>query len=155
VKAYHDENVITTALDEGKVSLLTQLKNESVEYTLQPGQEAFYSKNSSAIEIQRIAKGQNSLWKEKKIKFKDTPLFEVIKVLERWYNVKFVVMDQGLSEYTYTITFHNEPLQNVLTGLQKITPIKYQINNGIVEVRKMEIRKKGTRNFIIKRVNAK
>jgi hypothetical protein len=64
-------------------------------------------------------------------------------------------MDQGLSAYTYTITFRNEPLQNVLTGLEKITPIKYQINNGIVEVRKLEIRKKSTRNFIIKRVNAK
>ncbi len=154
VKAYHDERVITTTLDEGKVSLLTQLKNESVEYTLQPGQEAFYSKNSSAIEIQRTAKGQNSLWKEKKIKFKDTPLFEVIKVLERWYNVKFIVKDQGLSTYTYTIAFQNESLQNVLTGLEKITPIKYQINDGTVEVRRVEIRRKASKNFIIKRVNS-
>jgi ferric-dicitrate binding protein FerR (iron transport regulator) len=148
IKAYQDEKVITTTLDEGKVSLLIQQKNEPVEYTLQPGQEAFYSKTTSAVDIVKSAIGQNSSWKEKRITFKDTPLLEVIKVLERWYNVEFIIMDQRLSAYTYTITFHNEPLQNVLAGLEKITPLKYQINNGKVEIRKRVIKK-----FIIKRVN--
>lgn len=146
IKAYREEKVITTTLDEGKISLLAQQNNGPVEYALAPGQQAFYSKNTSAIEIRKIAIGQNSSWKEKKIKFKDTPLMEVIKVLERWYNVKFIVIDKGLSTYTYTITFRNESLQNVLIGLEKITPIKYQINNGTVEIRKKAIKK-----IIIKR----
>jgi ferric-dicitrate binding protein FerR (iron transport regulator) len=149
VKAYNDENTITTTLDDGKVSLITQQKKEPKEYTLQPGHEAFYSKNSSAIEIKETAIGLNSKWKQKELTFKDTPLFEVAKILERWYNVKFIVMDQGLFAYTYTITFYNEPLQNVLIGLEKITPIRCQINNGTVEIRKRVIKK-----FIIKRVNS-
>lgn len=148
VKAYRDEKVITTTLDEGKVSLLTNQNNEDVEYSLKSGQQAFYSKATSDINIQKSEIGQNSNWKAKKLIFKDTPLLEVVKVLERWYNVKFIIMDQGLSTYTYTINFKNEPLQNVLIGLEKITPIKYQINNGIVE-----IKKRVTNKVIIKRVN--
>jgi transmembrane sensor len=146
VKAYHDENVITTTLDEGKISLLAQQNNGPVEYTLAPGQQAFYSKTTAAINIIKSTIGQNSNWKAKKLIFKDTPLLEVVKVLERWYNVKFIVMDQGLSTYTYTISFKNEPLQNVLTGLEKITPIRYQLKNNTVE-----ISKRVTKKFIIKR----
>lgn len=141
IKAYCDDKLITTTLDEGKVSLFTYPNNENIEYILKPGQQAIYSKSTSKLEIQKTAKGQNSNWKEKNLTFKDTPLLDVIKVLERWYNVRFIIMDQGLSTYTYTITFHNEPLQNVLTGLEKITPIKYQMKNGTVEIRKRSIKK--------------
>ncbi len=149
VKAYHDENVITTTLDKGKISLLTRQENGPMEYGLLPGQQAAYSKITSAVDVVKSAIGQNSSWKEKKLIFKDTPLPEVIKVLERWYNMKFIIMDQRLLTYTYTITFQNESLQNVLSELEKITPIKYQINNGIVEIKKRVINK-----VIIKRVNS-
>jgi ferric-dicitrate binding protein FerR (iron transport regulator) len=141
VKAYHDEKLITTTLDEGKISLLTKQKNEPVEYALLPGQEAYYSKTSSDITVVKSEVGQNSSWKEKKLTFNNTPFLEVVKTLERWYNVKFIIMDQKLSTYTYTITFRNEPLQNVLFGLEKITPISYQIKNGTVEIRKKNFKK--------------
>lgn len=136
VKAYRDEKLITTTLDEGKISLLTKQKNELVEYTLLPGQEASYSKANSDISVVKSVVDHNSSWKEKNIIFENTPLLEVVKTIERWYNVKCVIMDQRLSDYTYTITFRNEPLQNVLSELEKITPIRYQIKNGVVEIRK-------------------
>jgi len=141
VKAYQDEKVITTTLDEGKISLLTKQKDEPLEYTLLPGHQALYSKTTSAIDVVKSAIGQNSSWKEKKLTFKDTPLLDVVRTLERRYNVKVVITDQGLLAYTYTINFHNESLQNVLSGLEKITPIRCQLKNGTVEIRK-EIYKK-------------
>jgi len=139
VKAYHDEKLITTTLDEGKISLLTKQKNGPVEYALLPGQEAYYSKTSSDITVVKSETGQNSSWKEKKIIFKNTSMLNVVKTLERWYNVKIIINDQGLSAYTYTITFRNEPLQNVLFGLEKITPIRCQMKNGTVEIRKKNL----------------
>lgn len=134
VKAYNDEKLITTTLDEGKISLLTKQKNEPVEYALLPGQEAFYSKTNSDITVVKSVVDQNSSWKEKKLTFKNTPFLDVVKTLERWYNVKFIIMDQKLSRYTYTITFRNEPLQNVLFAMEKITPIRCHLNNGSVEI---------------------
>lgn len=136
VKAYEDEKLITTTLDEGKVSLLTNQSNEPVEYALLPGQEAFYSKISSDITIVKSEVGQNSSWKEKKIIFKNTSLLDVVKTLERWYNVKFIIKNQRLTNYTYTITFRNEPLQNVLFAMEKITPIRCKVKNGTVEITK-------------------
>ena len=142
VKAYHEDKLITTTLDEGRISLLAEQKNEPVEYILLPGQEAFYSKTSSDITVVKSEAGQNSSWKEKKIIFKNTSLLDVVKTLERWYNVKFIIMDQRLSNYTYTITFRNEPLQNVLLGLERITPIRCQVKNGIVQISKKNYQKK-------------
>ena len=141
VKAYEDEKLITTTLDEGKVSLLTKQKNEPVEYALLPGQEAFYSKTSSDITVVKSEVGQNSSWKVKNIIFKNTSLLDVVKTLGRWYNVKFMIMDQRLTKYTYTITFRNEPLKNVLFAMEKITPIRCKLKNGTVEITKKNYQK--------------
>ena len=34
------------------------------------------------------------MWKDNVISFKDTPLTEVVKVLNRWYNVNFKIEDE-------------------------------------------------------------
>ncbi|NJK97852.1 MAG: DUF4974 domain-containing protein [Bacteroidales bacterium] len=111
VKAYGNEPTMTTNLDEGNVSLLTIQQNIEVEHKLIPGQQASFSKNNSKIRIASSAIGKNSQWKDNKIIFKNTHLNEVIKILERWYNVKFELADPAIANYTYTISFNNEPLQ--------------------------------------------
>jgi len=136
VKAFKDENMITTTLDEGKICLVAQQKGKPVEYKIQPGQQASYLKAGLKVSIFPSTIGQNSSWKENKLTFKDTPLQEVVKVLERWYNVKFEINDPTISHYTYTISFHNEPLQNVLFGLEKLTPVRCQLKNGKVQIKK-------------------
>ena len=44
------------------------------------------------------------MWKDNVISFKDTPLTEVVKVLNRWYNVNFKIEDEQASKYVYTLT---------------------------------------------------
>ncbi|MDP4208333.1 MAG: DUF4974 domain-containing protein [Bacteroidota bacterium] len=137
VKAYNDENNITTTLDEGKVSLLLK-HGTKPEYILKPSQQAIYSKGNGQVSIMSSVNGQNSTWKENKIVFNDTPLPEVIKILERWYNVKFATPNPKLPLFKYTISFKNETLQNVLFGLEQITPVHFEMKNGIVEIRKKD-----------------
>jgi len=132
VKAYKDENKVTTALDEGKVSLFLQQNENQVEYILKPGQQASFARNTGKISIVSCIPGQNSNWKENKLIFKDTPFPEVIRVLERWYNVKFISSNAKFPGYSYTITFNNESIQNVLLGLERITPVGFKLKDGKV-----------------------
>jgi transmembrane sensor len=131
VKAYSDENTVTTTLDEGKVSLIGDAGDEAA---LLPGQQARFSSTSKHLTISKTADVIYSNWKSYKLTFKDTPMPEVIKTLERWYNVKINVTDQAILKYTYTIEFNNENIKNVLSDLQKITPIQCTFRNSIIDI---------------------
>jgi ferric-dicitrate binding protein FerR (iron transport regulator) len=132
VKAYKDENTVTTTLDEGKVSLIGESSQE--EATLLPGQRALYSNTNKQLTISKTSDVIYSNWKTYKITFKDTPMSEVVKTLERWYNVKINIADPAILKYTYTIEFNNENIKNVLSDLQKITPIQCTFRKNIIDI---------------------
>ena len=54
------------------------------------------------------------------ISFKDTPLAEVVKVLNRWYNVNFKIEDEQASKYVYTLTSDNTILEKVFRIWKKL-----------------------------------
>ena len=72
------------------------------------------------------------MWTDNVFSFKDTPLAEVVKVLNRWYNVNFKIEDEQASKYVYTLTSDNTILEKVLQDLEKIAPVKFEYD----EVRK-------------------
>jgi hypothetical protein len=61
-------------------------------------------------------------------------LKEVIKVLNRWYNVPFVVDDPRAHTYSYTFTSENTLLEKVLHDLEKIAPVCFTHKNDTVRV---------------------
>ena len=134
VRAYRESKEITAILDEGKISMITSNKGKLVEYNLNPGQKASYLKQTSKVLFSKAENGQNSNWKHNQLVFKDTPLTEVLKILERWYNVKMIIVNREIESYSYTAKFDNESLQNVLAGLEKITPIRCVVKSGNVEI---------------------
>ena len=60
------------------------------------------------------------MWKDNVISFKDTPLAEVVKVLNRWYNVNFKIEDEQASKYVYTLTSDNTILEKVFRIWKKL-----------------------------------
>jgi len=136
VKSYSGDSTITTTLDNGKITLIADSSGIKRDIILLPGQEAIYSRNNNSVKVLKSEIGQNSTWKNNKLSFRNTPLNEMILTLERWYNVKFVIDDPSIKIYTYTIQFENEKLQVVLDDLEKITPVKCSLINGIVYMTK-------------------
>ncbi|MEG1586906.1 MAG: DUF4974 domain-containing protein [Bacteroidales bacterium] len=125
VTAYENDNLITSTLEEGKISLSAGLKKKT-KYTLIPGETAVYSKDDGSCRIERQSQYQNSsAWKTNQLQFNNTPLPEILKILERRYNVDFEVMDEDLAGYTYTFTSHDETVEEILSGMKAITPIDY------------------------------
>lgn len=135
VKAYSNENSITATLDEGKISLLTNKNNKQSESILNPMEQATFSKESAEIAVKPVVVGQNSSWKNNELSFNDTPFLDVIRILERWYNVNVTIADKELATYTYTLNYGSESLTNVLTAMARITPIKYSMKNGAIVIK--------------------
>jgi ferric-dicitrate binding protein FerR (iron transport regulator) len=133
VAAYPDEDFIRVSLDEGRINMISAAKKNNY---LNPGEKIIYNKHTDSCTIIRAADTQSvSLWKNDVITFRDASLQEVIKVLNRWYNVPFVVDDPRAHTYSYTFTSENTLLEKVLLDLEKIAPVRFIHDNDTVRVR--------------------
>lgn len=135
IKAYDNDSQITTTLDEGQVFLELKENQEGDSFILKPGQQAQFTKLNAELKIFSSEIGQNSSWKNNELLFSNTPIQEVVKILERWYNIEFE-LEKDLPEYSYTVGFNNEKLEDVLFGLERITPINCELKNGKVIITK-------------------
>ena len=104
---------------------------------LKPGDKATYNRKTGLCKISRPENiEQNSAWKQNQIIFNNTPLSEVIETLSRWYNVEFTVVDSSALYYNYTLTSTNQELQIILKDLEKITPIQFTEEEGIIKIKR-------------------
>jgi len=55
--------------------------------------------------------------------FRNEPMENVVKKMNRWYNVNIVIKDNRLKDYNYTATFSDEKLDEVLKIFQHTSPI--------------------------------
>lgn len=75
-----------------------------------------------------------TMWVKNKLAFDETGFDDMIAALERWYNVSIVVKNKTLSAGTYTVTFENKTLDQVLEGLQFSAHFQYQVKESVVTI---------------------
>jgi ferric-dicitrate binding protein FerR (iron transport regulator) len=131
VNSYRENDKIRVVLDDGKVAFRTQQHS----YAMLPGQQLVYDKVTGAITLQNLMHPSNlSLWKNRVIYFYDTPLAEVMSVLERQFNVTFNLQSADALKYSYTLTTKHATLERVLNELQKIAPVKFSVMEDQIQV---------------------
>lgn len=132
VAAYPEEAYIYVSLDEGKINMISAAKKNNY---LNSGERLIYDKYTDSCTIIKAADTKSvSLWKNEVITFKNASLQEVIKSLNRWYDVPFVVDDALAHTYSYTFTSENTLLEKVLLDLEKIAPVRFTYANDTVRV---------------------
>jgi len=121
VNSYDNEDLVTVALAEGKVSLNSEGKEEFIA----PGQVSAFDKKSKSITIEDTDVVTYSSWREGKYIFRDTPLSSILRILQRQHNVTINLMNSNLGNYRYNMTISNESLDQILQLLCISAPIKY------------------------------
>lgn len=134
VKAYTADPDIFVSLETGKVVLSD---NSRPLAHLKPGEKATYNRKTGVCKISRPENiGHNSAWKSNQIVFDNAPLSEVMTTLSRWYNIEFEVQDSSVLHYNYTLTSTNQKLDQILKDLEKITPVQFTEEEGIIKIRR-------------------
>lgn len=128
VKAYQEENIIFVTLTKGKV-YLQDLFNKK--YTLVEGETAVYNRESAACQISHT-KDESAVtaWRFKSLNFYQTPLKEVVKVLERQYNVQFIAEDPSILEHRFTISTSKRQVEDILKDLEKVSRVRFNSNEN-------------------------
>ncbi|WP_159516880.1 FecR family protein [Sunxiuqinia indica] len=128
VLAYPDNNFIETTLVTGKVILEQEKKDGKTETigTMKPGLHVNYNLLNGSISSTDGNIEKYISWTEGKLIFIDTPILQVTDRLSRMFNVDFEVKDE-IKNYTYTVTFTGDPLDQILDLMALATPIDYKI----------------------------
>lgn len=129
VNAYTSQS-FTTALVEGAVSA----KKDNQVIKLKPGEEAVIGKHS--LEIKIFDPQEILSWRNGTYSFHNQPLSQISQVLTRWFDVKIVWQNQGVSEQTFTGEIDKKlPLEVVINNLKITSGMQAELKNGILTFR--------------------
>ena len=126
VSAYPEDKQVKTTLVHGKV-MVYQVNGDGLvmkKAILLPGEQSVFWVAGKTFSVKKVNTNNYTAWRNGKLIFKDTPLSEVIKQIDRWYNVKTFVHDEVIEQFDYTVQFDKDSLNCVLKVLQEITPIR-------------------------------
>lgn len=146
VRGWKDVPEAEVVLVEGKVEVYYQNQsNPKLLAELNQGQLFHYLPETTGSYIQMVDVEKYISWTEGKLMFRDDPFEEVVKRINRWYNVNIVIKDKLLESYKYVATFEDETLDEILKMLTISAPIRYrelkriQHEDGTFEKRRIEL----------------
>lgn len=130
VHAYPDDENITTYLAEGSVIISSSTQS----LNLSPGEVAVYSLKKNWMIKKKEDDRLFIAWMNNEMVFNDEPILNIIKLLERNYNVKFEIKSDRLNCITFTGTLKNASLQSTLYALQFTSSISYKKKDDVIEL---------------------
>ncbi|MEN7547686.1 FecR domain-containing protein [Rapidithrix thailandica] len=133
VKAYPEETSQQVALVEGKVKVgsnpESNLKKTFTEYLI-PTEMLTFQQEESEVAKEIFDPMEVLSWQDNIIYFKDASFKEVIKVLERWYGVDFIIQNPQRKFYNkFNGTYQNKSLAQVLEGVSFALKFDYQVKH--------------------------
>lgn len=114
VEAYSEDPDITVTLVDGRVGFDYPLKKEVKELRLTPGEKVVYNSRSGQVELFKTSCRTETAWVDGKIILENTPAKEVLRILEKRYNVQFIVHPSIKLTGAFTGTFTNQHLERIL-----------------------------------------
>ncbi len=126
VMAYSNEFPEVT-LERGKVLLSS---NTGQKQLLKPGQQAIIDTTDHSIVVSNVETEIFTSWINNQLIFNNETFANVVKRLERWYNIKIEVADESLANKKMTANIKYESIGEVMELLEITLPIKYDYNKN-------------------------
>ncbi len=133
IKAYADESDIETSLFEGKINLvLNNLSAENpVEKEVEPGQSLVYSKTDHQLVANKFPQDEINGWKNNQLIFKDDTFNNLVRKVERWYDVKVVYNEKLFNDRRLTVElYEGERLERLMDIISLTLSVDYKYEKG-------------------------
>ena len=140
-------------------------KHDIAPIFLKPNQKAIFTRTTGVTELKEVNKEQpkekvqtetttpvqlvakiaaqdqeetdyDIAWKNNKLILNNDRFGDIIKILERWYNVDITVKNPTLSDVRFSAKFDRESIVDVLDALKIIEPFHYDINKNSITILK-------------------
>lgn len=141
VRAYQGDSTVETAVVTGRVAFIPQPKAGSPRRTgrdpstppasdtlfLLPNNKAIQSLTRQSVVARPTVAANQIAWTESKLVFRNTPMGEVAKTLERWYGTPVTLESESLTQCPLTGTFQNQSLREVMSLIALTNRFQYEL----------------------------
>lgn len=134
VKTYETDDIQVVGLLEGKVKLTTHTTGVNKTLYLTPNQKAIYNKCTGELTVEATDNISETAWMKGILSFRTEPLRNIKMELERKYNVQIQMNCPEIENDSFTGTFDNETLVEVLDDLKIHYGFDYAIHQNKVKI---------------------
>ncbi|MFB2118430.1 FecR family protein [Parapedobacter sp. 2B3] len=131
VSAYPDEEAINTTLVEGSVRVALAGGDQSP-VVIRPGQQA--TTHKSSLNVSEVDIFDYTAWKDGIIVLNSARLPDVMRQVERWYDVAIALPALKTDKTAYVIINRNESLSSVLKALEETYGVKLKLEGRRVSL---------------------
>ncbi len=126
LEVFDDMEEVVTTLVEGKVEFKYRKAGSEQKMTMKPGQKTVYNKKSGEIQVKATSGESELSWKDMKVIFDRTFLKDALHMLEKRYNVEFIVKTAKYDKYTFTGTFTDQYVDEILENFKISSRIRWR-----------------------------
>lgn len=138
VQSYDEDNISEIALVEGSIGLFHQ---EKLMKQMTPGEVIAYNAVEKKFSSQQGNMQQITSWKADELIIENETFESMVKYLERWYGVEISIDPSLKQNQRLSFKVKTESLIELLSIIDHITPVSYEIKGKQVKIMKRTNRK--------------
>lgn len=136
VKAYPLSMVFETVLEEGSVDVVLDDQSEQT-VKLVMNERLVYDLTDKSVTVEKVDAQYYTSWRNGEILFKDATLHDLIREMEKIYNINFVLENPKLGDFRFRgMLSYSNNLIETLEKIKRTSGIDYYIRNNIVHLSK-------------------
>ncbi len=128
ITAYENEKEVEVVLETGK--LLFKHKDLNIKKLMNPNDLVKYDKIQKNFTAEIVDPLKYISWIDGQLVFKNDPLSEIVRRLERWYGVEIEIIGRIDQEAPLWVTFTDESLEDALYLLKRINDFNFEISES-------------------------
>jgi transmembrane sensor len=132
INAYETGKTAEVVLEEGAVELIDTKTNADF-YRMKPGERVKINLETSRYSSGIVNTARYTSWREGIVNIYDLSIEDLVKRLEKRYNQQFELSPE-VRNLRYTFTIENEPLEDVLKLMERITPVKVEQTDETIKI---------------------
>ena len=139
IAAVQGGDEVLTTLVNGSVRAVNE---EGADCILTPAEQAVCKKGVVGIEVQKVNTNLYTSWKDGYYAFDKQPLGEIMRTLERWYDIHVVFADSVAGKLRFSGRLKRyEDIDNLLTMIKLTNDVDFEIAERVIIVRTNKNRK--------------
>ena len=133
IKAYKNENLTFTTLVKGKVDV----NSKGVKHRLKPKQQLSFNLKTDQLDISFVDVFGEISWKDGIFSFEDKSLYDIMKVISRWYDIEVVFEDENVKkEEFFGLLRKDQDLKKIMKTIKDYGIIKnYEFEKKILTIK--------------------
>ncbi len=136
VNGYAENSTVNTVLIEGSVGLSndkTSTSNTKMRI-IKPGEMGLFNNKSSEIDVQKVDVEEFVAWIDNRLVFKVRPFENILKVLERHFDVKINNEYKQLNNKRFFAKFDNETIEEIFRSFQESQAFEYKVEGREITI---------------------